>query len=104
MKLWGAGGASAKSNRDRNSNANIDRSADKLVVINSPDSDDGCGHEESSSSTMRCPGQGGDYFSSNIPVSMNQNIWIMVGKGGSTGVDAVAYTTGRVDLLTRGAG
>ena len=102
MKLWGAGGASAKSNRDRNSNANIDRSADKLVVINSPDSDDGCGHEESSSSTMRCPGQGGDYFSSNIPVSMNQNIWIMVGEGGRPGV--AEHTNGRKDLSTRYSG
>lgn len=90
VKLWGAGGAS---NRDRNSNADIadsithDRSADKSTLSSNSNNHQGSGYEESSSSAMHYYGQGGNYISSNISVSMNQNIWIVVGKGGLPAVD-----------------
>lgn len=95
VKLWGAGGAS---NRDRNSNADTadssahDRSADKSTLSSNSNNHQGSGYEESSSSTMHHYGQGGNYISSNISVSMNQNVWIVVGKGGlpAATVDASA--------------
>ena len=96
VKLWGAGGASAKSNRDRRSNVDtadsstLDRSVDISTLSSKSDSHQGRGYDESRSSTMHYCGQGGNYFSSNISVSMNQNIWVVVGKGGRPAVDVHA--------------
>ena len=109
VKLWGAGGASGNGSRDQEIDndrncirhpANTHAYDGSYTLTDEPKYSLSSTIMDSCTSMTYHAGKGGDYFSSNISVSTNQNVWIVVGKGGYS----AAHTTGPSDVQMRGTG